>query len=64
MGGVNPEPENEKETLIGFYKSKWAGEQFYFSRYTKLRKNLGFKMYSVLNNPSTLAHKIKKILNN
>lgn len=64
MGGVNPEPENEKENLIGFYKSKWGGTQLYFSRYTKLRKNIGFKMYSVLNNPSTLTRKIKKILNN
>jgi len=64
MGGVNPEPENKKENLIGFYKSKWAGEQLYFSRYTKLRKNLSFKMYSVLNNPSVLTQKIKKILNN
>ena len=64
MGGVNPEPENEKENLIGFYKSKWAGKQFYFNRYTKIRNNFGFKISSVLNNPAKLSHRIKKILNN
>jgi len=63
MGGANPEPEDLKENSIKYYKSKWAGEQLYFNRYTKFRKNLRFKMYSLLNNPSALTRKIKKIIN-
>lgn len=60
MGGINPEPENEKEKSINFYKSKWGGKELRYVRYTKTLSNFRFKLSSVLNNPKKLTKITRK----
>ena len=58
MGGINPNPENEKEKSMNFYKSKWGGKKSDYIRYTKIYDITKWKISSGLKNPK----KLKKIL--
>ena len=64
MGGINPEPENEKEKSINFYKSKWGGKQLDYIRYVKVLNNVRFKLSTALSNPRKVKNKINKIMHN
>lgn len=57
VAGVNPDPSNEKEKQIDYYKSKWNGEKKTYSIYTKILDGKKMKISSLLKNP-------KKILKN
>jgi hypothetical protein len=61
MGGINPEPANEKEKSINFYKSKWGGKQLNYVRYTKIRNPMKSKFSAILNNPKKISKKIENI---
>jgi hypothetical protein len=48
FGGVNPNPINEKEKQISFYKSKWSGEKKDFYIFTKIINGSKTKLASLL----------------
>lgn len=64
MGGVNPNPANEKEININFYKSKWAEKKFDYCIFTKLRNKTMWKLLKTIKNPKNALDKITKILTN
>ena len=59
LGGINPNPVNEKERKISFYKSKWGGENFEYGIFTKVFDNTKFKLATVLQNPSRIRNFLK-----
>lgn len=58
MGGINPEPKNDKEKSMNFYKSKWGGKKLDYLRFTKILDNNRWKFSAAIKDPK----KIKKIL--
>lgn len=61
MGGINPNPETEKEKSINFYKSKWGGKQQNYIRYVKIRKPSKTKFSAALSNPKKISKKLQTI---
>lgn len=61
MGGINPNPETEKEKSINFYKSKWGGKQLDYTRYVKIRKPVKTKFSIALSNPERLSKKLQTL---
>ncbi|WP_299290884.1 GNAT family N-acetyltransferase [Nitrosopumilus sp.] len=60
VAGVNPNPKNDKEKQIDFYKSKWGGEKLKYFWCTKIVSDHKMKISSVLKNPKTSFKKISK----
>jgi len=54
MGGINPNPKNEKEKSMNFYKSKWGGNKVDYLRITKILNPFKQKFSAVLTNPQKL----------
>lgn len=61
MGGINPNPETEKEKSINFYKSKWRGKQLDYIRYVKIRKPSKTKLSAALSDPKKVSKKLKTL---
>lgn len=59
LGGINPNPENEKEQKISFYKSKWGGQNFQYNIYTKIFNQNKYRIASLIKNPSKLKNFLK-----
>jgi lipid II:glycine glycyltransferase (peptidoglycan interpeptide bridge formation enzyme) len=51
MGGANPFPDSSKEKSIDFFKSKWGGEKYDYSLYTKIFDKTKTKISSFIKNP-------------
>ena len=58
FGGANPNPVNNKEKKIDFYKSKWSGIKKDYSFYTKIINRPKTKLSSIMNSP---VYKIKNL---
>jgi len=61
-GGANPSPTSSKESKIDFYKSKWGGNQYPYSLYTKIRSKTKTKISSLIKNPKRsmqIIHSLK-----
>lgn len=55
MGGINPNPINDRERSIAFYKSKWGGKKVRYVELTKLIDPMKWKISSILKNPKKLS---------
>lgn len=58
MGGANPNPKNEKEKQIKFYKSKWGGELKEYSRFSKILSKKKNILSSALRTPWRIPSKV------
>ena len=55
MGGINPNPINDRERSIAFYKSKWGGQKVSYMELTKLVDPVKWKISSILKDPKKLS---------
>jgi len=62
MGGANPNPINEKEKQIDFYKSKWGGKEYSFMLYTKILNKTKLKVSTVIKSPHKISKGITKFI--
>jgi len=59
LGGINPNPQNNKEKQISFYKSKWGGKNLKYNIYTKIFDNTRHKISTILQNPNKVKNFLK-----
>lgn len=62
LAGVNPNPKNQKEKQIQFYKSKWGGDKITYYLYTKIVNSKKANLSLLLKNPNKLTLGIQKIM--
>jgi hypothetical protein len=60
FGGANPNPTNEKEKQIDFYKSKWGGTKKEYSIYSKVIDRTKLNLTSFMKSPTRITKKIFK----
>lgn len=58
VAGVNPNPMNNKEKQINYYKSKWNSKKNNYSIYEKILNKRKIKMATLLKNPKIIFTKI------
>jgi lipid II:glycine glycyltransferase (peptidoglycan interpeptide bridge formation enzyme) len=62
MGGANPNPVNEKEKQIDFYKSKWSGKEYSYMLYTKILNKTKLNASTVIKSPRKISKEITKLI--
>lgn len=60
FAGVNPNPKTTKEKGIYYYASKWGGNLYNYTVYTKILDSKKHKITSFLKNPKKIHKIIKK----
>ncbi|MFY9300380.1 MAG: hypothetical protein WAO91_04250 [Candidatus Nitrosotenuis sp.] len=58
MGGINPSPSSEKEKNIDFFKSKWGGQKYEYTLYTKILSKTKARLSAALKNPRKILQTI------
>jgi hypothetical protein len=57
VGGINPQPQSEKEIKIDYYKSKWIGKKYDYFFYTKVINQKKYYFSTALRNPNRILSK-------